>query len=178
MKIREIDKQLLLKSSGELGTGPAKRLEKLLAEDRDVRSVYEWNRQLMQTARCRDSEAQPNKSVKAAILGAAPSTARSKRTPQTTSLRRVSWRPAIYSAAAAVLLIFAGILVREEMRSTPSHVVAQTHVIGIESELDEELRQLDELATTTLLQLAESVDADRDVDAIANELIYMEDKEI
>jgi hypothetical protein len=44
--------------------------------------------------------------------------------------------------------------------------------------LDAELKQLDQMLTSALLELAENYDTDRDAEALASELLRMEDMKI
>lgn len=174
----DMERLLLLKDSGEISAKDLRVLEETLAGKPEARGIADEIELLSNRARLDSSEARVSNASIAAIDLAARShfgAGRLRRTNGAAPFMR-TWRPAIYSAAAALLLILSGALIWDRI-PTQREYQAQTSDFEWNAQIDKQLSELDEIVTTTLLEYSELADADRDADSLARELMEIEEME-
>jgi hypothetical protein len=174
----EFEKLLLLKSSGELDAGQTRRLEELLESEPGLLKISAQNDAIMKMVRVDAEQTDLKPEVRDPILRAAERAASDRRLRARVAAIPARWRPALLSAAAALLALAAGsFLLLDKRPGTGGSAMLDTLFVQTR-ELDAELKQLDQMLTSALLELAENYDTDRDAEALASELLRMEDMKI
>jgi len=174
----EFEKLLLLKSSGELDAGQTRRLEELLESDPGMRKTDGQNEVLMRLARVDPALCEMKPEVRDSILQAAQRADRHRPRRARSVISIADWRPALVAAAAALILLAGGTLFLLDQRPDKGAALTVNSLPSWQSEIDAELLRLDQMVTSALLEFAEYCDQSRDTEALASELLRMEEMNI
>jgi len=173
---KEIERLVLLRNSGELDDHKRIEIDERIASDPEVARLCSEMEEMKGLVRIKDEEALvPDKAIET-IMHAARRRSRQRRTGVVGY--SFSWRPAIYSAAAALLLLSTSLLFWQKLApQAPSSNYAMLN-LNWNSKIDEQLSELDQLVTSTLLEYSEEIDSQRDLNSLAREIINLEEAQI
>lgn len=173
---REIDRLLLLRDSGELDDHKRLRIEREIASNPEVARISSEMENIKGLVRVPDEEAVVSEATIDAVLRAARKHHNQRRSGVAGD--SFSWRPAIYSAAAALLLLSASLLIWQKLALNDTASDYAMLSLNWNSELDDQLSELDQIVTSTLLEYSDEIDAQRDLNSLARELINLEEAQI
>lgn len=176
MKNREEIEKLLLRDSGEIGARDGEMLERELQADPELARISSEMQTLKRWARIDEEDARISDATRAAIDDAARRQQGARRAGS--ARYSASWRPAIYSAAAALMLLLAGALIWRQLLPQSAREDYAMLQLDWNSHVDDRLSELDQLVTTTLIEYSEEIDAQRDINSLASELLNLKEAKI